>query len=212
VRIPAVHAVTDDLVASLPDLAVRARSLAAAGTALHARGPGLTGRAHWQLARLFASVSPAAVFINDHIETALALPHAGVVLPERGLPVDTARRILGPGRLLGVSIHDERAAERAAADGAAFVLFGPVFPTTSHPGARPQGLDVLATIVRVGVPVIAIGGITIERARLARDAGAAGVAAIRALWRADDPNAAASAMQGTFHERDGQRSATKAWR
>lgn len=213
--LPVVHAVTDDLVASLPDLAARAHLLAAAGAALHARAPGLTGFAHWRLARLFASASPAALFVNDRIETALSLAHAGVVLPERGLPVRTARQLLGPAALLGASVHDERAAEQAAVDGATFVVFGPIFSTASHPGARPQGLEMLGTIARIGVPVIAIGGISIERAALARDAGATGVAAIRALWRADDPGAAARAMQRAFDDDDDdgdrERSAATAW-
>ena len=204
--VTAVHAVTDERVAALGDLEQRARALARAGASLHARGHHLSGRAHWHLACLFASCAPRALFVNDRLDEALAIDRANAVVPERGIPVRAARRLLGPDRLLGASTHDAATAARAAGDGADFVLFGPIFPTSTHPDAPAQGLDRLAEVVRVGIPVIAIGGITMERVLLVREAGAAGVAAIRALWEADDPGAAVHGMQGMFDEGARERS------
>jgi thiamine-phosphate pyrophosphorylase len=69
-----------------------------------------------------------------------------------------------------------------------------VFATATHPRVAPLGLDALREIAGLGVPVIAIGGITAERIAAVREAGAWGVAAIRALWDAPHPEAAARAM------------------
>jgi len=206
VSVTTVHAVTDERVAALADLGRRARALARAGASLHARGHALSGRAHWHLACLFASCAPRALFVNDRLDEVLAIDRASAVVPEHGMPVRAARRLLGPDRLLGASTHDAATASRAARDGADFVLFGPVFPTLTHPDVPAQGLDRLAEVARVGIPVIAIGGITMERVLLVREAGAAGVAAIRALWDADDPGAAVHGMQGMFDEGPRERS------
>jgi thiamine-phosphate pyrophosphorylase len=69
-----------------------------------------------------------------------------------------------------------------------------VYHTTTHPTASPLGLDALGAIVQLGLPVIAIGGVTPERARELAGAGAYGVAAIRAIWDAADPRAAARSL------------------
>jgi thiamine monophosphate synthase len=66
-----------------------------------------------------------------------------------------------------------------------------MFPTATHPGSITLSIDTLATIVRLGLPVIAIGGVTADRTAALRRAGAHGVAAIRALWDAPDPGEAA---------------------
>ena len=94
-----VHAVTDERVAAFEDLGARARALARAGASLHARGHDLSGAAHWHLAQLLASTTPRGLFVNDRLEVALALGPVGVVVPERGIPVRHARRLLGPDRV-----------------------------------------------------------------------------------------------------------------
>ncbi len=79
--------------------------------------------------------------------------------------------------IIGVSCHTTDEVRRAAAEGADFALLGPVFPS---PGKGPPiGLGVLEEAARESVPVLALGGITLENARACRDAGAAGIAAIR---------------------------------
>lgn len=193
-----VHAITDERIAGLADVTHRARALAAAGATLHARGRGLTGRRHFELTRTFVSLAPAATFVNDRVDVALALEPVGLVLGERSLPVEAARRLLGPGRLIGRSVHDPGEAPAARAAGADFVVFGPVFPTATHPGAPAQGLERLERAVATGVPVIAIGGVSLETVAAIRAAGAIGVAAIRALWDADDPERVARAMREAF--------------
>jgi thiamine-phosphate pyrophosphorylase len=131
----------------------------------------------------------ARLLINDRADVALAVGADGVHLPGTGLPPTVARRLIGPARLLGVSTHSAAEVEAAAASGADFAVFGPVYDTPSkRPDGEPQGLDRLASACRQSrLPVFAIGGVTAERVGEVRAAGAAGVAVIRALLGADDP-------------------------
>ena len=121
------------------------------------------------------------LLINDRIDVALALDAAGVHLAGHSLATRTARRLLGPDKLLGVSTHSLEAACRAADEGADFVVFGPVFPTPSKLAyGPPQGLPRLAEVVRdVPVPVIGIGGINPANLPQVMRTGAHGVAMIR---------------------------------
>ena len=136
------------------------------------------------------------LLINDRIDVALALDAAGVHLAGHSLPTRSARRVLGPDKLLGVSTHSLEAAREAAEDGADFVVFGPVFPTPSKLAyGPPQGLPRLAEVVRdVTVPVIGIGGITPANVPQVMQTGAHGVAMIRAVLAAPDPCAAAQEL------------------
>jgi thiamine-phosphate diphosphorylase len=92
---------------------------------------------------------------------------------------------------IGRSVHSVAEAEGAAGEAADFLLVGSIFPSTSHPGRPGAGVGLIRETARLGLPVIAIGGIDPARAREARDAGAYGVAAISAVWGALDPAAAA---------------------
>jgi thiamine biosynthesis protein ThiS len=96
--------------------------------------------------------------------------------------------------VVGRSVHDAVAARAAEAEGADFLVAGPVFATASHPGAAPAGPTLLAAAASGGRQVIAIGGLTPSNAGSAIAAGSWGVAAIRALWDATDPAAAARAF------------------
>jgi thiamine-phosphate pyrophosphorylase len=128
----------------------------------------------------------AQLLINGRLDVALAVGADGVQLGAGAVSVTDARRLLPPDSLVGVSTHT--AAEVAAATGADFVIFGPVYAT---PGKSAVGPAALATAARVGsVPVVAIGGITAAEVPALRAAGAAGVAVIRAILAAADPGAA----------------------
>ena len=133
------------------------------------------------------------LFINDRLDVALAVNAHGVQLRSDSIAVADARK-LGPHWWIGCSVHalDEARAARDA--GADYLLVGPVFATATHAGSPPLGLEALPEIVALGLPVIAIGGVTVERTAAVRATGAWGVAAIRALWDAADPGEAARAM------------------
>lgn len=197
--LPRLHAITDERIARRVDLDLIAAALAEGGgsdLAFHARGRGLTGLEHYELAGRLAVRPPGRLFVNDRLDVALSVPTAGVQLGHGSLPVSAARA-LNPLWWIGVSVHDLAEAEAARLSGADYLVVGPVFATASHPGRDPLGLAKLQQIVAAAgeLPVIAIGGISIDRVREVRGAGAYGVAAIRALWDDAEPAAAARRMR-----------------
>ena len=185
--LPRLHAITDERIARRPDLDTVAQLLAAGGgahLAFHARGRGLSGLDHYELAVRLSACPPARLFVNDRLDVALAAGAAGVQLGQGSLAPEDARR-LNPGWWIGKSVHDLREAEAAHAGGADYLLVGPVFPTATHPDRAPLGSARLKEIVGLGLPVVAIGGVTPERIpELVAEAAIHGVAAIRALWHA----------------------------
>jgi len=192
--LPRLHAITDERIARRPDLGEITRQLVAgAGSelALHARGRALSGLEHYELAVRLSACPPARLFVNDRLDVALAVGAAGVQLGRGSLAPEDARR-LNPAWWIGKSVHDLPEAEAAHAGGADYLLVGPVFPTATHADRAPLGSARLKQIVGVGLPVIAIGGVTPARIPELRAVAAIhGVAAIRALWDAADPADAA---------------------
>jgi thiamine-phosphate pyrophosphorylase len=140
---------------------------------------------------------PLRIIVNDRVDIALSERAGGVHLGENSLPVGEARRLVGlrnQGReegldfLVGVSCHSLETAKSAEGGGADYIFFGPVFTTPSKAAhGAPQGLARLAGVCRsVSLPVLAIGGITLENATSCLAAGAAGIAAIRLFQDAQD--------------------------
>lgn len=120
----------------------------------------------------------ARVVVNDRLDVALACGAGGVHLPERGLPPERARGLLPEGSLVGASAHDPSAMPpEGSVD---YVVFGTVFPTRSKPaGHWVSGVSGLrAAVAAASVPVLAIGGITVERLAEIAAVGAGGVAAV----------------------------------
>jgi thiazole tautomerase (transcriptional regulator TenI) len=205
--LPRVHAITEERIARRPDLdrLVADLALAGDGVALHARGRSLSGLEHYDLAiRLSATIResfrahpPIRLFVNDRLDVALAARATGVQLGGESLSPADARR-LNADWWIGRSVHSLEEARSAQSEAADYLLAGPVFETASHPGAPPLGVERLAEIVGLGTPVIAIGGVSPERATILKQAGAYGVAAIRALWDAPEPAAAARHLLEAF--------------
>ena len=192
--LPRLHAVTDERIARRADLDDIARELADGGgaeLAFHARGRGLTGLEHYTLSVQLSNL-PSFLFVNDRLDVALAVPTAGVQLGHGSLPVSAARA-LNQLWWIGKSVHGLAEADAARAEGADYLVVGPVFATATHPGRPPLGLATLQQIAAAAgeIPVIAIGGITAGRVREVRSSGAYGVAAIRAFWDDAEPAAAA---------------------
>ena len=166
----------------------------AGADAVQLREKDLSGRAVLELAQAaVVRAAPAQLLVNDRLDVALAAGAAGVHLGGESLPVAEVARFraaLRPpaGILIGRSCHAADEALQAERDGADYVFFGPVFATPSK--ARfgpPQGIEALAALCRrVHIPVIAIGGITLENAGACTAAGAAGIAAIRLFQESED--------------------------
>jgi thiamine-phosphate pyrophosphorylase len=184
-----------------------ARALAAAGVdALSLREPGLTDRELLARARALAASARAdrpQLLVSARADVALAAGADGVHLPAAGLAAERVRRWVGRRLLLGVSTHrvEEVAAAREA--GADYVVFGPVYPTPSKPGwVEGNRLAELERAAALGPPVLAIGGVTIDRLGELARAGAAGAAGIRAFQEpAALPELAAEAAR-CFGSRD----------
>jgi thiamine-phosphate diphosphorylase len=139
--------------------------------------------------------------VNDRHWLATELGAWGVHIGQTDTPIERVRSALGAGVAIGVSTHTLAQARSAIERGADLIGFGPVFATQSKEAPDPVvGLDGLAEVCRtVSVPVVAIGGITLDRAAGVRAAAAPLAAAISAVCAADDIAATARA----FHTRLG---------
>lgn len=192
----------------IESLLAKIESLAAAGIDLiQLREKDLSGRDAAAFTRealrrvsRFAGLAQAAprILVNDRLDVALAEKAGGVHLSENSLPVDEAKRLLlayqvsqsfGSDFLVGVSCHTLEAAQSAAAAGADYVFFGPVFATPSKAAyGAPQGLERLAEVCgSADIPVLAIGGISLANAASCFSAGASGIATIRLFQNSIDP-------------------------
>jgi thiamine-phosphate pyrophosphorylase len=149
--------------------------------------------------RLICQQAGCLLLINDRADIALAVDADGVHIGQEDLPLDAARTVLGPHKIIGVSTHDADQAVTAERGGADYLGFGPVFGTnTKATGYTARGLDQLRAIhVLVRLPIVAIGGITAERAPSALAAGADAVAMISDLVLADD---VADKVRGTLEK------------
>jgi thiamine-phosphate diphosphorylase len=132
--------------------------------------------------------------VNDRLDVAMAVDADGVHVGQDDLPASVARRILGPGKILGVSAETVEEALAAQKDGADYLGVGPVFEArgTKADAGAPLGLELIARIRKgCSLPIVAIGGINAENARSVREAGADAVAVISAIASADDITQAA---------------------
>lgn len=196
--VPRLHVVTDDDVLADPAFGDRARGLMSAhgpAVAVHLRSPAGPVSRLYRVAESLAGPAAAAgtmLVVNGRLDVALAVGVSAVQLGRRSIPVQAARRLLGEDGMLGYSAHGAPEAGSAARNGADFVFIGTIWETPSHPDRPGAGLArVREAAAETQAPVLAIGGVTPERAGSAVRAGAWGVAVIRGVWHAEDPAAAA---------------------
>jgi thiamine-phosphate pyrophosphorylase len=126
------------------------------------------------------------VIINDRVDIALALKADGVHLGQNDLPPQAARRLLGPNAIIGFSTHDPGQARAAAQLPIDYLAIGPIFSTASKVASdAPVGLEGLRLVRQAvgAIPLVAIGGITVENSGSVLNAGADAVAVISAIWK-----------------------------
>ena len=198
---PQLCLITDPAV---PELGQAVEEALAAGiTMLQLRGHALSAA---QLYRLALSFRPlcrrynAAFIVNDRLDVGLAVRADGFQLGVRSLPLAIARRLVGEGCLLGMSVHSSAEAQAAAVGGADFLVVGTIFPSRSHPDEPTVGVNLLRAIRREFpiMPLLAVGGITVANAAQVMEAGASGVAVISAILDAADRTAAVSRLRATI--------------
>lgn len=160
--------------------------------AIQLREKELSSRELYELAQEMRDITSrygARLFINDRIDIALAVDADGVHLGHGSIPIQSARKLLGEEKLIGVSCHGRESAVAAQEKGADFITYGPVFHTPSKAAyGSPVGIDSLREMTpRLRIPVFALGGITGRNTREVIDAGAHGIALISAVIAAENP-------------------------
>lgn len=127
--------------------------------------------------------------VNDRLDVALAAEADGIHLGQDDFPLPLARKLLGSDKIIGGSASDMEEARICLSEGADYVGFGPVFPTTSKDDAGPvSGIERLKEIVEnIPLPIIVIGGVSAENTPAVMRAGAAGIAVISAVCCQEDP-------------------------
>ncbi|HEX2143861.1 MAG TPA: thiamine phosphate synthase [Glycomyces sp.] len=211
-RLPRLHVITDtrgpvalDRSGVVPPpqadpLVVVAAALAAGARLIQVRPEDhYNDRAAFDLATAIALLCDeygAMCLVNDRVHIAQAVGADGVHLGAEDLPIDAARRLLPAASIIGGTSRDPESARAARRAGATYLGVGPVWGTTTKTGLpQPIGVEGLATVCEaVDLPVIAIGGITAERAVLCREAGAHGVAVVGAIAATDDPKRATAEL------------------
>ena len=178
-------------------------AIAGGATAVQLRAPELEDDSLVRLAtelRTRCHAAGVAFFVNDRPGLAVMAGADGAHVGQGDDPL-TARGRLGPGPLLGVSVENVPQARAAATAGADYLAVT-VWGTDTKPEAVPMGLEVLAEIAGVGLPVVGIGGIDARNAGDVLDAGAAGVAVISAVGAAPDPAEATRELRAVLDAHD----------
>ena len=134
--------------------------------------------------------------VNDRLDVAIAAEADGVHLGQDDFPIPMARELLGEGRIIGGSAATLDEARKSLSEGADYVGFGPIYPTSSKDDAGPvSGIDILKQVVEIiPLPIIAIGGVGAENIPDVMRAGAHGIAVISAVCCQDDPEGATKSL------------------
>jgi thiamine-phosphate pyrophosphorylase len=190
-------AITDHAEALVP----RARAAVHGGaTMIQLRLKHADARTLAAIARALIEAVDVPVIINDRADVALAVGAAGAHLGADDVPIPALRNVVPPGFILGASAGNDAELDEAMGAGADYVGIGAVYATGSKSDAgAPIGINEFARLAaraaQHGLPAVAVGGITAATAHTVREAGAAGVAVISAIFGAHDPEAAARALR-----------------
>ena len=139
------------------------------------------------------------LLINDRIDIALAIDSEGVHIGQDDMPADIAREIIGEDKILGVSASTVEEAKKAENDSADYIGSGAVFPTATKDDADSVSKEELKEIVdSIDIPVVAIGGITVENASSLKDSGIAGFSVVSAIMSAEDAKEASKKLKEIY--------------
>ena len=139
------------------------------------------------------------LLINDRIDIALAIDSEGVHIGQDDMPADIAREIIGEDKILGVSASTVEEAKKAEIDSADYIGSGAVFPTATKDDADSVSKEELKKIIdSIDIPVVAIGGITVENAHTLKGSGIAGFSVVSAIMSAEDPKEASGKLKEIY--------------
>ncbi len=199
-----IYLITDGTGSSPSELLTRVEEALKGGIrALQLREKALGGAKLLTLARQMRGLTRAynaKLLVNDRVDIAMLAGADGVHLGHGSMPPEAARKLLGPEKLIGVSTHSLIEAREAEANGADFIVFGPVYQTASKAAyGPPAGIEALKSAVAgVNIPVYGLGGIRIENGREVLKTGCAGVGLISAILAAPDVRKSAEALAGAL--------------
>jgi thiamine-phosphate pyrophosphorylase len=196
--------VTDAGLSRAGNLSDVARAAAAGVGTVQYRAKAGSTRALYEEARALREVCrPALFLVNDRVDLALAVGADGVHLGQDDLSCEVARGLLGPHRVIGVTVHTVAEAVAAERDGADYVGVAPIFSTlTKADAGAPGGLELVRSVrAAVALPLVAIGGIDLANAPGVIAAGADAICAISAVVRAVDVAVEIAEFQRLFAAR-----------
>jgi len=140
------------------------------------------------------------LIINDRVDIALAIDADGVHVGQSDMPCDVTRKLIGEDKILGVSAATVKEAKKAQKDGADYIGSGAVFPTQTKSDAESVSKQELKEIVEsVDIPVVAIGGITLENASQLMDTGIGGLSVVSAIMSSENPKKSSEELLKIFN-------------
>ena len=140
------------------------------------------------------------LIINDRVDVALAIDADGVHVGQSDMPCDVTRKLIGNDKILGVSAATIEEAQKAEMDGADYIGTGAVFPTATKDDApKITKKDLKEVVDSIDIPVVAIGGITLDNAHELKDTGIAGLSVVSAIMSAENPKKASEELLNIFN-------------
>jgi thiamine-phosphate pyrophosphorylase len=190
--LPRLYVILDAALVTIPETECAERLAAAGVRLLQYRNKRASAREMFESSKRLASLLiPKGVtfVVNDRADVATAAEASGVHVGQEDLRVEAARAVIGEGKLLGISTHNVEQFKDAAATSADYVAVGPVFSTSTKANPDPVvGIEMIRRVrTLTDKPIVAIGGITLERAAGVIQAGADSVAVVSDILRAPDP-------------------------
>lgn len=141
------------------------------------------------------------MLINDRIDIALAVDADGIHIGQSDMPLNVSRKILGPSKIIGLSVGNVNQAVEAVSDGADYLGVGAVFPTSTKKDASNVGIDMLKQVRKsVDIPIVGIGGINPDNISQLYGSGIEGVAVVSCIMGSDDPYAVSKQLSKMIKE------------
>ena len=140
------------------------------------------------------------LIINDRVDVALAVDAEGVHVGQSDMPCDVTRALVGPDKIVGVSAATIEEARKAESDGADYIGAGAVFPTATKDDApKITKKDLKEIVESINIPVVAIGGITLNNAHELNDTGIAGLSVVSAIMSSENPKKSSEELLKIFN-------------
>lgn len=140
------------------------------------------------------------LIINDRVDVALAIDADGVHIGQSDMPCDVTRKLVGPNKIVGVSAATIDEAKKAEKDGANYIGTGAVFPTATKDDApKITKKDLKEIVESINIPVVAIGGITLDNASELTNTGIKGLSVVSAIMSSDNPRESAEKLLNIFN-------------